>query len=293
MNGLRPPLLAGVLILGGVAAFIAGSAHWALAGPPKRAFDVQIQAVPPPPAAVAMAFGDPYLAADLATVKALVSAANLAGKEEKAALARLLDLTLILNPAQEDAYYLAEAMLPWQGRVARAQRLLRRAEQARPWDYLPPFFRAFNRYYFQGEPVAGARILRRAADRRGPERAARLRAMAGRWAALGREPEQALELVTAMAKGVGSVGSKALRRNLKMRAQQLRRLIRLREAAAAYRKAEGQDPPSVEALAGHGPLEAVPEDPTGDGYIVDEDGEVHVRPPNFDRVRTPSEGRNS
>ncbi len=284
----RPPQVALGLGVAGAAAFTAGTAHWADQPFEDPATGAEIRAIPPPPAAVAMAFGDAYLAADLVTVRAAVAMDHLDGKRDEAQLARLLGLSLNLNPAHEDAYYLMEAMLPWQGRVERAQELLRMAERARPWDWMPPFFRAFNRYYFHREPIAGARILNVAAERAGPRRAAGLRAMAGRWSALGRSPQRALEMVKAMAQGAASG---PLRRNLDKRAQQLRGLIRLRKAARVFREQKGIPPADLETLEGYGGLEEIPIDPTGDGYIVDESGQIRVRPPNFDRIRTPGERR--
>ncbi|HKJ88076.1 MAG TPA: hypothetical protein VKA48_06175, partial [Gammaproteobacteria bacterium] len=176
--------------------------------------------------------------------------------------------------------------LPWQGRVAQAQRLLDNASRARPWDWLPTFFRAFNLYYFRGEPIPAARILRKAADRTPPKKAVGLRAIAGRWSALGKDPRQALKVVESMARGTSSA---PLRHNLARRAAQLRRLIRLREAARAYQQEVGHPPTDLQALVGHAGLKKIPKDPMGDGYIIDDAGQVKVRPPNLDRVRTPQE----
>lgn len=284
---LRPPPLPAIaLVAAGLVAFFAGTFHWAERPYRDQSEARELRTVPPPPAAVAMAFGDPYLAADLAAVRAAVAMDDLEGEADKTHLARLLELSLSLNPAHEDAYYLVEAMLPWQGRVEQAQQLLRKAERARPWDWMPPFFRAFNRYYFERDPIGGARILERSAERAQPRQASALRAMAGRWSALGSSPKRALEMVEAMAQGATSG---PLRRNLNRRAAQLRGLIQLKEAAEAYRAQHGKAPADLEALVGYADLKAIPEDPTGDGYIVDESGKVRVQPPNFERVRTPGE----
>ncbi|MFA9459358.1 hypothetical protein [Thiohalorhabdus methylotrophus] len=242
--------------------------------------------VPPAPVALALAFGDRYLASDLAALRALVAASNMEGDAEEALFASMLELALTLNPAQEDSYYLTEAYLPWQGRVSQAQELLVSASRARPWDWLPPFFQAFNLYYFRNQPIAGAQILQEAADRSPPKKAIGLRAIAGRWSALGKDPEEALRLVESMAQGSSSG---PLRRNLGIRAKQLRGLIQLRKAADAFRKEVGHPPPDLEALVGYANLTEVPEDPMGEGFIIDKSGRVRVQPPNLDRVRTPEE----
>jgi len=284
MSLIRPPLAALGLLFAGTLLFTAGNAHWALRPVEGHSFNATIRTVPPPPVAVAMAFGDRYLAADLATIHAFVAADDLTRDAQKAQLARLLSVSIELNPAHEDAYYLMEAMLPWQGRVDQAQRLLRKAEKARPWDWMPPFFRAFNRYYFFREPIAGAQILQKVAERSSPKRAAQLRAVAGRWSALGHSPERALELVQAMTKGVPAG---PLRRNLDQRAAQLRGLIQLREANRAFQRQKEHPPPDLEALVGFAGLKGIPQDPTGEGFILDEEGRVRVRPPNFEKVQTP------
>jgi hypothetical protein len=135
-------------------------------------------------------------------------------------------------------------------------------------------------------PIAGADILRRAAERQPPKKAAQLRAIAGRWSALGPDPEQALHLVESMAEGASLP---VLQRNLANRATQLRRLIRLREAAEAFQRKEGRPPPNLESLVGYDGLETIPADPMKDGFIIDDSGQVRVKPPNLDRIRTPGE----
>jgi len=275
-----------LLMAAGTAGFLAGSSQWALKSPEGQDLQPQIRLVPPPATALALAFGDRYLAGDLAGARAMIAASTLESASDEAPFARLLDLSSQLNPAHEDTYYLAEAYLPWQGRIPLAQKLLKRASEARPWDWLPPFFRAFNLYYFRQKPVAGAEVLRRAADHQPPKKGAQLRAIAGRWSALGPDPEQALRLVESMAQGASLP---VLKRNLANRADQLRCLIRLRKAAEAFRAQEGRPPPDLESLVGYAGLEAIPADPMKDGFVIDESGQVRVKPPNLDRIRTPGE----
>ncbi|HKJ89336.1 MAG TPA: hypothetical protein VKA48_12615, partial [Gammaproteobacteria bacterium] len=86
-----------LLTCAGLAAFIGSVGHWAARGPEGRAFDTHLQVVLPAPAGLAMAFGDRYLAADLATTRALVAATDLQGNAEKALFARLLEEALTLN----------------------------------------------------------------------------------------------------------------------------------------------------------------------------------------------------
>lgn len=286
MSRIRPPRVAVLLLLGGALAFAASSTHWDTGRQKDQAFEPRIKVVPPPPAALALAFGDRFLASDLATVRAMVAASNLEDEPEKTQFARLLETGLALNPAQEDAYYITEAYLPWHGRVQQAQDLLTWATDGRPWDWMPLFFRAFNQYYFNKRPIRGAELLRQAAERSAPRKAAQLQAVAGRWSALGRDPRQALKMVESMARGTKL---KPLQRNLKRRARQLKGLLRLREAAQAFEREKGRPPQEIGELLGHAGLASLPKDPTGDGYIVDDSGQVRVRPPDLDRLPSPEE----
>jgi len=237
-----------------------------------------------------MSFGDRFLASDLAAIRSTVAATNLGGPEEKAMFAQLMEQALLLNPAQEDAYYLAQAILPWQGRVDQTQKLLDWSSSARPWDWLPVFFRAFNGYYFLDQPNSAAHILKEAADRSPPSRGIKLEAMAGRWSALGKDPQQALQIIRGMRQGTSSP---ALRRNLEMREEQLQGLIRLQAAARAYTRKQGEEPPTLQSLVGFAGLDKIPDDPMGDGYSLDNNDQVRITPPNFNRVRTPGSNRHA
>jgi hypothetical protein len=226
--------------------------------------------------ATLLAAGDPYLAANFQVIRGSVVATHLDSPGQKALFGRLMEGASRLNPAHEDSYYLSQAILPWNGQVARNQRIQERAEAARPWDWLPAFFRAFNLYYFRKAPGEAAPILGQAASRASPRNRETLMALAAQWTSLGYQPEQALKVVRRLAAGAGSG---PLKRHLARRAEQLRGLIRLREAAAAFQAAEGRPPESFEELVGHGGLQRVPEDPLGEGYRLNARGEISIKPP--------------
>lgn len=272
----RGRVLRGALFLLGLTSFLGGRAYLDRQDPEKTDLLPGFEVVLPVPGALALTMGDGHLAANLAVIRALVGAGHLEGPEEKAAFARLLENSLTLAPAQEDGYYLAQATLPWWGYLETQQRLLKRASEARPWDWLPPFFRAFNLFYFRKAPEEGARFLRQAAPRSAPGNRKSLLALAGRWTALGADPGEALEIIQGM---IRSTRQGPLRRNLQKRADQLRALLTLRAAARDFRKARGSPPERLEQLAGFGGLEALPTDPMGDGFTLNDQGRVIIRPP--------------
>lgn len=229
----------------------------------------------PEPIAVLMAGGDPYLAANLKIIRGMVSGTTLTSQERKRRFAYLMETGMRINGAHADGYYLAHAILPWEGYLRLDQEIQRRASQARPWDWLPPFFRGFNFYYFKKDPSKGALVLRKAANRvarRGPY----LKALAAHWSALGHDPKEALRLIRVMQE---STRSKRLWLRLRKREEQLEGLIRLRKAAEAYRETHGKPPASFKDLIGHGGLESVPNDPLGEGFVLKSDGSIRIQPP--------------
>jgi hypothetical protein len=230
----------------------------------------------------ALAGGDPYLAANLLTFRAMLAAGEDPSFRPSSRVIRLLSHANLLNPAHADAYYLSQALLPWSGAVQRAQAILRRAARARSGDWLPVFFRAFNTYYFRHRPQQAARRLRSAAQRAPASQQAGLRAMAARWSVLGSDPREARLLLEGMLK---TAGQGELRRVLQARLGQVRGLAALRRAAEAYRRQHPGSPEHLAALKGYGDLEELPEDPLGEGYRIDADGRVTVAGPRRLRNR--------
>jgi hypothetical protein len=87
-----------------------------------------------------------------------------------------------LNPAHEDNYYIATAILPWEGQVDPTQVILRRATLARFFDYQPPFYYAFNQVHFKGDAFGASEWLRQAAEKLpDPEERVTLADFAARW----------------------------------------------------------------------------------------------------------------
>lgn len=271
-------------MLPALAATVAGAAlFWTTLAPLDRADErapdawaPEFAVVLPPGLATVMAGGDPYLAANLQVIRGNVVATRLEGAEQKALFTRLLRNAIQLNPAHEDGYYLAQAVLPWNGYIEVNQEIQAAAAEARPRDWLPLFFQAFNRYYFLREPGPASDILRKAAGRASPDNRQSLLANAARWRAVGQDPEEALRIIRGMVKGAPEG---PLRRNLRARQVQLQGLLKLRQAAEAYRRDKGKPPDHPEALLGYSGLEEIPEDPFGEGYVIGDSGRIVITPP--------------
>lgn len=268
--------MATLTLLAGLLLFVGGRAYLDQTEPGDSGLQFVPRMVLPVPGALGLAMGDAHLAANLGIIRSMVAATHIESPQERATFARLLENSLTLLPAQEDGYYLAQATLPWWGYVDRTQRLLDQATAARPWDWMPPFFRAFNLFYFRKAPEEAATHLRRAAARVPPQKRQTLLAVSARWTALGEDPREALRIIRDMAK---SSRRGPLRRNLVKRAKQLLGLIQLRKAAEAYRNETGGPPKALEQLVGYGNLDSLPKDPTGDGFTISDEGKAIIKPP--------------
>lgn len=228
----------------------------------------------PPELQVFLAMGDRYLAANIEVFRALVLTINEKDQTSLRVLSEVQKGASTLNPAHEDNYYVAQAILPWYGLVEPTQYIESRAMDSRPWDFLPGFFYAFNRYYFEHDPSGGAQILFRAADRL--EKKEGVLEMAARWQERGEDPQLAINMIRAMQE---SSHNQKLRSSLQARIDRLQGLIALREATAGFVGRNGRAPASLDELVSSGELQRLPEDPLGIGYGLDDNGQpVLLRP---------------
>ena len=220
---------------------------------------------------IVAAAGDRYLAANLAGFRILVSEAYRMGPAELALQAQLQKDVSWLNPAHEDNYYIAAAILSVPELIPSAQYILRRAADARPKDWQPLFYYGFNRYFFEQDPVAGAQALLEAVPRMSDEGESwTMQNLAARWIERGNSAADAARIVGGMA---DNANPGRFKRYLNHRAQRLRDLAMLKEAAARFRETQGRPPSSLNELVTMKLLERIPEDPFRRGYTLDPRGE--------------------
>lgn len=221
----------------------------------------EFQVVLPPLVQVGAALGDRYLAANLSGFRALVAVPERMSPDEFAALGRAQVDIAWLNPAHEDNYYIAAAILPWHGQLRAAQGVLARAAQGRPNDWWPLFYFGFHQAYLEGKPTLGAATLRLAAKRAvDPKERVILEDIAARWYEKGLDRRAALGVLETMAE---QAHDRAFRRYLQRRLEGLRALLAVDEAVAAYHDRHGAPPGSLDDLRRGGFLRAVPKDPFG------------------------------
>ena len=223
---------------------------------------------------VLMAAGDRYLAANLAGFRSLVASTERMDADNYRILGIVQKDLAWLNPAHEDNYYIAAAILPWNGEVEAAQEILRRASEARPFDWTPAFYYAFNLMHFGKDPVKGAEWLRIAAVQARDERERiQLQQLAARWASRGEDKMLAIQMHKALAK---ETHHKAFARFLERRAVRLENIMSLQSAISSYRKQVGRMPERIEDLVKFGLLASIPSDPFGAKYTIEGTGEVTV-----------------
>lgn len=223
----------------------------------------------PIPVQLAYAGADPYLAANLNVFRSLMVDSRITENETYRIQGQLQADAALLNPRHEDNYYVAAAILPWNGQVEASQQVLLRAAQSREWDMWPAFFYAFNAMYFERD-MARAGHWAEVAAQRNPGNAAALRDMAAKWYERGDDPQIALNILKAMREQSRDENFRAL---LQARVERLEGLQALRVAAAAYRAAHGAPPAQLDGLLGYGGLQALPQDPLQLGYALSAEGE--------------------
>ena len=221
-------------------------------------------------AQVAMAGGDRYLAANLSGFRVLVASTTRMRPDDYAVQARLQADIAWFNPGHEDNYYIAAAILHWNGHVDDGQDVLRKAGEKRQFDWQPLFYRGFGDYYFKKDPASGARLLLDGATRATDQQDIwALQNLAARWIERGYDGRTAAGLVSAMAE---NSPSGAFRNYLHARAERIRIVEDLRDAVLTYRARTGSAPARLEDMVSSGILDALPKDPFGEGFVLGPDG---------------------
>ena len=242
---------------------------------PRHSVSVEMQVALPLFVQVFMAMGDRYLAANIASIRALVVATDRMRPEEFKILAKVQEDVSWLNPAHEDNFYIAFAILAQYGEVDAAQTILARASRVRFFDYQPAFFYGFNQWYYKHDPAGAAAWMTEAAKKLpDPDQQLIMQNMAARWVDKAQDTELAIRVVEAMAK---EARRKDFRVYLETRVVRLRQLQQLRMAAVTYRERFGKPLPNLQELVSSGILPALPQDPFGFGFGFNAQGEIVLR----------------
>lgn len=238
---------------------------------------VEMQVALPRAVQVIMSAGDRYFAANLASFRALVASTAAMTRDSYQIQARVQSDAAWLNPGHEDNYYIATAILPWQGEIDSTQYILSRATAARPFDWQPAFYYAFNELTFHKSPVVAAEWLRRSANATTDElQKMQLMQLAARWVAKSDDPKLAIALHRSMAR---ETRHKAFAVFLEKRAQRLELLESISNAAVVFARRKERQARSIDELVREGLLSGVPVDPFGADFALAPEGKAIVQPP--------------
>ncbi len=246
---------------------------WLYRQPRPQASD-EMQVALPRFVQVMMSGGDRYLAANLAGFRALVASTEAMKPENYRIQGMVQSDAAWLNPAHEDNYYIATAILPWNDQVEAAQYILKRATRARPFDWQPPFYYAFNALHFLKDPAQAAAWMRIAGQHTQDElEKLSFQQLAAQWVSKGEDLELAIRLHRSMAR---ETKHKAFANFLEKRAQRLENLLALERAITRYRELVGRTPYRLTELVDRAVLSNIPSDPFGMDYTIDDAGRPQV-----------------
>lgn len=231
----------------------------------------EMKYVLPPVAQLVMSAGDHHLAANLASIRALVSNAMVMTPDQFAVQAQVQRDAALFNPMNEDNLHVAAAILPWNGQLEAARDILARATAARTMDPYPAFHYAFLHYYFDKNPAEGAHWLQVAAERADEEDRLVFQEMAASWYARAADLDASIQYIRAMAR---QSRYPSFRSYLEKRAVRVEILRDLRAAAMRHAVNTGSLALSLQDLLTSGALPAIPEDPFKVGFRIDAQGVV-------------------
>lgn len=259
-----------LLALGLLSALVYGLAAQRLSELPRATAKPELLIALPRFAQVLLAAGDRYLAANLAGFRVLVAETAHMRPEDYAVQAKLQRDIAWFNPAHEDNYYMAAAILPWNDQVDAADYVLRKASEARTFDWYPLFHYGFLFYHFRHDPATGAQWLLKGVPRvKSQQDAWALQNVAAAWIEKGYDTANAAGLVGAMA---ANAPRGAFRNYLQVRADRLRDLAALQDAAARFRERYGKDVQGLDELVSSGLITEIPKDALGFGFGLDASG---------------------
>lgn len=232
--------------------------------------ETEIAVALPPLVEVFFAFGDRFLAANFAVVRAQITDPSKMQPEEFKVLATVQEHAALMNPRHEDNYYSAAAILSWYGQLNAAQSILKVASVARPFDYQPSLYYGFNLLHFKHDPVAASQWLRQAAPGLPTEKLRlTMEDLAARWVSTSSDIDVAIQMTEAMAK---EARRDDFREYLQKRVSRLRGLKVLRAGAERYRQQTGERLVTLDQLVRSKIIQSLPVEPFGVGYALNAEG---------------------
>jgi hypothetical protein len=194
------------------------------------------------------------------------------------AISRLFDHAMALDPSFQQTYMLAQGWLPWDaGMLAETQKLLRTAAAHRPWDWRPGHLLGFNTYYFLNNHGEAGKIFLNT-SRSVPNTPPFLAILGARLAQKGGETAAAIDLLKSML--AANSATEPENPELIDRLHALEGVLVIERAVREYEEKQGIKPASLSDLTGTGILAALPANPYGLSYCLDNQGAIHFDKPD-------------
>lgn len=217
------------------------------------------------------------LLADYAVVRTLfyfgtifdLNQRNVTTRPEYAQMYHNLVQALKLDPYNQDIYYFAQATFTWDvGRIRETNKILEYGLNYRVWDWQLPFWLGFNHAYFLKQYDQAAVYFKKAAELSGNDLFTRL---AARFYYEAGQEQLGIAFLDTMIQGARDERIRKLYQNRK---DALVAVRSLREAVSRYQARFGHRPANLRSLVEAGLLEALPVDPYGGTFYLDEAGQV-------------------
>jgi len=238
--------------------------------------EVRLGFFPPAPVVKALSADQYQFISHLISIKCLFYFGTLVELKKQAPdwtrLQRALYTATQLDPYNMDAYYFAQAILPWDaGKPKEAIDLLEYGFAHRTWDWYLPFFLSFDYAFFMKDYGKAAEYLEKAAELN--PRAAWFSTLAARYYYEGGKTALALAYLREL---IPTTRSDAIKKQLIIRAQALEKILELEKAIADFNNRFHRSPKNLQELADVGILNHLPEDPYGGTFYLDKQGKVRT-----------------
>lgn len=218
-----------------------------------------------------------YLVAEMAVVKVLFYFGSIFEKQQNKVVLkpeyfnmyRILETAVKLDPYNMDAYYFAQASFTWEvGRAKDVNSMLLYGMKYRTWDYILPFYVAFNYAYFLKDYNQAALYMKKAAELSGIPL---LTTLAARYLHETRQVELGIAFLEVMEKGAKD---KNIKKMYQLRKNALISVKILNDAVERYKIAFNKVPRDLNELVSSGIIGEMPHDPYGGRFYMAEDGMI-------------------
>lgn len=176
-----------------------------------------------------------------------------------------------LDPYNQDAYYFTQATFTWElQRIKEVNNLLDFGMRYRTWDPQLPFFAGFNAAYFLKDYQLAAKYMKKAAELSNDPLYINLSA---RYFYEARESDVGIRFLSAMIDGAKDP---RVRKLYQLRKEALFAVNELTDAVRKFKELHGREPAVLQDLVVSGIITALPKDPYGGQFYIDERGFIRT-----------------